>query len=182
MEEKVRCFIAINFPKEITGEVERVQEQINNKKIFVGRFIDDVNLHLTLKFLGEISAEEIGKVKGTLRKVGEERFAAKLGSLGVFSSNFIRIIWIKILGKGIFDLQKKIDDVLKDMFDKEERFMSHLTIARVKNVKDRKIFLQELKKINVRDLKFEVDRFSLIKSVLTEQGAEYSVLEEYVLK
>ena len=182
MEEKIRCFIAINFPKEVVEEIKRVQEQLSNKKIFSGKFIEDVNLHLTLKFLGEIPAEEVEKVKERLGGIDIEKFNVKLGGLGVFSSNFIRIVWIKIFGKGIFDLQKKIDGVLEEVLDKEGRFMSHLTIARVKNVKDRKIFLQELKKINVRDLKFEVDRFSLIKSVLTEQGAEHEVLEEYVLK
>jgi 2'-5' RNA ligase len=60
--------------------------------------------------------------------------------------------------------------------------MSHLTIVRVKKVKDKKIFLEELKKIKVQNLGFSVDRFYLLKSVLKPEGPEYSVIEKYDLK
>jgi len=45
-----------------------------------------------------------------------------------------RIAWIKVEGVGIWELQKRIDEALEDLFKKEERFMSHLTIARIKYV------------------------------------------------
>jgi len=60
--------------------------------------------------------------------------------------------------------------------------MSHLTIARVKKVKDKKLFLDELKKIKVQNLKFNVDKFYLISSNLRPEGPKYSILGEYGLE
>jgi len=59
--------------------------------------------------------------------------------------------------------------------------MSHLTIARIKGLKDKKGFLQDLKKIKIEKIKFKVDKFYLMKSELTAEGPRYSVLEEYNL-
>ena len=184
MEEKIRCFVAIDFPREVINEIERVQGELRKKKIFHGKFVEGENLHLTLKFLGEINIKKIKEVKKRLREIDFPDFVGVLSELGVFSQKFIRIVWIKILGSCVFELQKKIDGVLSkgNLFKKEERFMSHLTIARVKQVFDRKLFLKELKKISVRNLKFDVWGFCLMKSELKPEGPVYSVLGEYRLK
>ena len=184
MEEgRVRCFIAIDFPREIINEIERAQGEIEKKKIFRGKFTEGENLHLTLKFLGEIGSGTISGVRRRLREIGEnfERFGAELGELGIFSQKFIRIIWIQILGGKILELQKEIDKVLArdDLFKPEERFMSHLTIARVKGVNDRRIFFKKLKKVSVKKLKFEVPAFYLMKSELKTEGPVYSVVEKF---
>ena len=78
-------------------------------------------------------------------------------------------------------LQETIDEKLKDLFEPERRFMSHLTIARVKSIKDREKFLQELKKIKIEKMNFVVDRFKLKKSTLTSEGPVYETIEEYKL-
>jgi 2'-5' RNA ligase len=176
-KNKLRCFIAIDFPREIIKEVERVQNEIKKKNIFAGKFTEGENLHLTLKFLGEIDFERIEEVKKKLAEIKFGKFMAYLGELGVFNSDFIRIIWIHILGKQIIDLQNEIDKKMAECeFKREERFMSHLTIARVKNIKDKKIFLEKLKKVRVQNLGFLVDKLYLIKSELKEEGPVYSVL------
>jgi RNA 2',3'-cyclic 3'-phosphodiesterase len=183
MEDNItRTFIAIDLPREIINEVERVQGELQKKNIFHGKLTEPENLHLTLKFLGEISEEQIGKVKEKLKEVRFSKFEAYLGELGVFNPSYIKLVWIHIIEKKILELQKEIDEKLKDLFSKEQRFISHLTIARVKNVKDKKLFLQEIEKIKVQNLKFSVREFYLMKSELKESGPEYSILETYSLK
>ena len=59
--------------------------------------------------------------------------------------------------------------------------MSHLTIARVKNIKDKKEFLKELKKMEIKQIKFQVNEFYLMKSELTSKGPVYSVIKKYKL-
>jgi 2'-5' RNA ligase len=181
MDEKTRCFIAIDLPREIVNEIERIQNELKKKNNFTGKFVEGENLHLTLKFLGEVDEKQINEVKKKLEKVKPNKFMAYLGELGVFSSNFIRIIWVHVLGKQILELQKEIDESLKELFEPEKRFMSHLTIARVKDVKDRKIFLDELKKIKTQNIGFEVREFYLMKSELKPDGPVYSVLEKFDL-
>ena len=59
--------------------------------------------------------------------------------------------------------------------------MSHVTIARVKNVKDKRQFLEELRKIEFEKKKFIVDKFYLRESILHEKGPEYKIIEEFKL-
>ena len=71
---------------------------------------------------------------------------------------------------------------LKKLFKSEDRFMSHITIARVKSVKDKKRFLEELKNIKLKKINFVIDKFSLMESVLMPEEPEYKIIEEYTLK
>ncbi len=78
-------------------------------------------------------------------------------------------------------LQGIIDDKLKDLFKKEKRFMSHLTIARVKKVDNKKEFLENLSKIKIPEIKFEINSFYLMKSEPTDKGPKYEIVEKYGL-
>lgn len=177
-----RAFIAIDFSSEVIKEIARAQELLSKKK-FIGKLTELENLHLTFKFLGEIDDEKLEKVKEKLKNLKFNSFSAKLGDIGVFHYHKNpRLVWIKVLGKGIWDLQKQIDLVLKDIFPLEERFMSHLTIARLKYVKDKKGFDESLKALTVKDIIFSVENFKLMKSELRELGPVYFVIDKYSLK
>ncbi|MEK6850195.1 MAG: RNA 2',3'-cyclic phosphodiesterase [Nanoarchaeota archaeon] len=174
-----RAFICLEFPDEVIKEVARVQESLRNK-MFTGKFTELENLHLTLKFLGEIDDNMIGKVKEKLKEIKFASFRCSLGLSGTFSMRGNpRIVWIKLNGEGIWNLQKKIDSALQELFRPEERFMSHLTIARVKYVKDKKAFVEYVKKINVKEIKFDADCFKLKSSDLKMNGPVYKEIEKY---
>ena len=170
----MRTFISIDIPEEIKKEIKKIQSQLPE---FFGKKTETENLHLTLKFLGEIGEEELEKVKEKLREIKFNQFETEIDSMSVFSEKFIRIIWLHLSNGD--ELQKEIDEKLKDLFEKEKRFMNHLTIARVKNVKDKKIFLGKLNEIKIPKMKFVVDSFRLKKSVLEKQGPKYEIIEEY---
>ncbi len=172
----MRAFISINIPEEIKKEIKKIQDSLPE---FFGKKTELENLHLTLKFLGETEEKRIEEIKEKLREIKIEKFKTEIDEIGIFSPNFIRIVWLHM--KDCDNLQKQIDNALKNLFKPEKRFMSHLTIARVKGVKDKKRFLQELKKRKIEKIKFIVDKFYLMKSELTAEGPRYSVLEEYNL-
>ncbi|MEK6927227.1 MAG: RNA 2',3'-cyclic phosphodiesterase [Nanoarchaeota archaeon] len=179
-KELTRCFIALSVNEECLKEIIRVQEILSGYK-FVGKLIEPENLHLTLKFLGEVSEEKLEKIKLSLAKLKFEEFEGKLGEIGVFNfKGNPKIVQIKIGGKGVFDLQEKIDELLVECgYEKEKKFMSHLTIARLKYVHDKIGFGKYVSGIGVKDIKFKVDRIELIKSELRSPGPVYSVIEEY---
>ena len=172
--ERNRVFIAIETSDEVIKEVARLQELLTGVK-FTGKVTELENLHLTLKFLGEIDDEKLEEVKKRLKEIKFSEMKLKLGKIGTFS---IRgnpsIVWVKIEGKNIHELQKKIDDALKGLFKPEERFMSHLTIARIKYVKDKKGFLERIDSINARPIEFDVSEFKLKKSELKVLGPTYT--------
>jgi len=174
-----RTFICIEFPDSVIKEIARIQEVLSRKK-FTGKMTELGNLHLTLKFLGEIDVELLGKVKERLKGIKFHSFEAKLGELGTFMSyGKPKIVWVKLYGDGIWTLQKMIDSALEDLFKKEERFMSHITIARVKHVKDSGNFIDYVKNIGTKEVKFSVDGFKIKSSVLERLRPIYKDIAVY---
>ena len=176
----MRCFIALDLPREVMNQIEEIQNKIKKQNLFTGKFTETENLHLTLKFLGEIKEQQITEVKEKLKKIKSEKFQAELGEIGVFSKKFLKIIWIKL--KGAEKLQKQTDETLKDLFQPEHRFMSHITIARIEKVSDKNKLIAYLKHIKPKQFKFNIDKFFLKKSTLTPEGPVYEDISEYVLE
>jgi len=176
-----RTFIAINFPSDIIKEVARIQGIIS-KKPFTGKLIELENLHLTLKFLGEVNENILNKTKKALSTIKFPTLNLQLNHVGTFNyKNKPRIIWIKVTGN-IFTLQKQIDESLKDLLPPEERFMSHLTIARIKYVKSPSLFTDYISKIKPKKIKFQINNFKLKSSELHAQGPVYTTLRTYLLQ
>ena len=174
----MRTFISLNIPENIKEEITKIQ---NSLPEFTGKKTECENLHLTLKFFGEINEETLKKIKSRLDEIKIDKFETEIDEIGVFSPEFIKIIWVHL--KNCDELQKKIDERLSDIFEKEERFMSHLTIARVKKINgNKKKFLDNLHKIKVKSSKFIVDRFYLMKSELNKKSPVYTVLKEFSLE
>lgn len=179
-EGKTRAFICIDFPPEIIREVARVQGLISNKP-FTGEFTELENAHLTLKFLGELDEEIIKKVEESLSKIKFPPLNLKLAYAGTFSHKSMpRIAWIKVLGS-TGELQKKVDESLKEFFPEEKNFMSHVTIARIKYVEDKNSFKEHVKKIRVKNIEFSTNEFKLKKSELRKIGPLYTTIREFPL-
>ena len=172
-----RCFVSIDIPEELKRDIEKIQNLLPD---FQGRKTEPKNLHLTLKFLGEIDEKKVEEVKQKLGEINFNKFESEIDSIGVFSEKFVRIVWLHLTNCG--GLQKKVDGILSAEFKSEYRFMSHLTIARVKSLQDKKNFLEKLNKIKSDKMKFGVDSFRLKKSILTKKGPIYKTIEEYKLK
>jgi 2'-5' RNA ligase len=172
----MRTFISIDLNKETKDEIKRVQ---NSLPVFAGKKTEVESLHLTLKFLGEIDEYVLKRVEESLKKINFRKFKVKLGEIGFFKENFIKIVWIEL--KNCEELQKEIDDNLRNYFSKEEKFMPHITIARVKQIEDPDFFKKQLKKIKVKEVEFEVDKFKLKESKLRKEWPRYTDLGIYKL-
>ncbi len=182
--KRVRLFTSIGLPPEARNEAGRIQDFLAGKKLFKGSWTKPKNLHLTLKFLGEMEASEIGGVKSALKAVEFFPFDSTFGKLGVFADGRknVRILWIHLTGEGVVKLQKQVDLALNDRFPVEHRFMSHLTIARVKSISDNDTLLNEIVGIRCKPVRFEVSNFALMQSSLSSEGPAYDVLEKFPAK
>ena len=181
--EEIRCFISLELPREIMKYIEELQEQLTKNNFFYGKFTEIENLHLTLKFLGEISEDKVEQVKKKLKEIDFKEFEVFIGEMGVFSKRSFKILWVKLLNKKIIELQKLIDDKVRELgFSVEERFMGHITLARIKKVVKKTEFLNYIKNLKLRKIKFRVKDFVLKKSVLTREGPNYQDLERYSLR
>ena len=180
----MRAFIAIDLPENIKEELAKIQRQLPEAKM---KLVEKQNLHLTLRFLGEISDTQINKIKEKLREIKMKKFCSSLTSIGVFpSEKFVRIIWIGLKaekGEEIFQLREKIEKAVEEAgMKKDERFESHLTLARVKFIKDKKGFIEKINQIKVKPLEFFVTNFALKKSTLTKAGPIYEDILKFELQ
>ena len=119
----MRVFIGIDFPKEVREEIRKIQERLPE---FKGKKTELENIHLTLKFLGEIDERLVERVKEKLKDIKFESFEFKVNKIGVFSEKFVRIVWLGIdetdrESKKLWELQQKIDSQLEGFFEKEKR-------------------------------------------------------------
>lgn len=176
----MRVFVAMDIPKNIREKIKKLQKKIPE---FKGKFTEAENLHLTLKFLGNVNEEKIELVKEKLRSIKIKKFESVIDEIGFFdnrrSDKYTKQIVIWLHMANCEELQKEIDEKLSDLFEKEKRFMGHLTIARVKDVKNKKEFLGELNEIKLDKLKFLVENFKLKKSVLSREGPAYEDISIY---
>lgn len=169
----MRCFIALDLPEKIKDYLESLQKNFGS---ISGKFVEINNLHLTLRFLGEIKESQVNLIKEKLSKIKFESFKVKLGGLGVFPSRkFAKIVWVSLEpANKIIELKDQIDFALKNMdFSEDKKFKSHITLIRIKSIKDKKRFFDVLDKIKIEPLEFKVDSFVFKKSVLAETGPEY---------
>jgi RNA 2',3'-cyclic 3'-phosphodiesterase len=180
--EKARCFVALDLPQEMIDSIREYQKELSLKNLCKGRLTNPDNMHLTLKFLGEIPLALVEKARNNLKNVKFNTFFTNITKAGVFNEKFIRIVWLALGKEEVLDLQRKVDDALEDDFDREARFMGHVTIVRVNSVKDKDVLIDYLRRNPLPDLQAKIVSFSLIKSTLTPEGPIYEVIEKYSAK
>jgi len=178
----MRCFISIDLSEEAQKELETVQHAIFEDAILLN--VKPENIHLTLKFFGEIDSKKIESVKNALAGLKIKKFKARLGNIGVFPDyHFIRVVWAGIEPhETINEIHKSLELCLGKLgFQFDSVFESHATISRVKGVKNKEMFIEKLKKIQLNPVEFDVESIKLKKSELTREGPVYEDLFELKL-
>jgi 2'-5' RNA ligase len=188
MDEKpVRAFLAIDLPVEILDEIGSIQSELKKTLQGVVRWVRPEAIHLTLKFFGNLSTDEIMSVSRTVgdHASGTKPFALDVEKLGVFPDiNRPRVLWIGIGGDvdPLIRFQKSMEQKLHEKgFAKEDRpFRPHLTLARIKEPKGL-IGLAKIieKKDNCVAGHFNAAGLALFRSQLTPKGAIYTKLAQF---
>ena len=178
----MRTFISLEPPKEIRDYLFEIQKKLKSSSAKI-KWIAKKHLHLTLLFIGEIDETKLQQIKEILSKIKYKKFELNLDKIGVFpDEKNVRIIWIGLNPKNkVIELQQKIDSELLDLIKKDKEFKAHLTLGRVKLIKNKEKFKEKLN-LDIEKKKFEVIEFKLIKSELTKDGPKYTDLEVYELR
>ena len=191
--EKIRSFIAIELPGELKQALAELQRKFNSAGSLPVKWVDPGNIHLTLKFLGDIDADSPGKIMKALEEAasGITSFNIEVRGLGVFPNmNRIQVIWVGLHGEleKLGQLQKRIETSLKPLgFPPENRpFTPHLTLARVRDYArpdERQKLGQVISAANFEGkYTIKVTAVNLMRSQLTREGPIYSKLGAVTLK
>lgn len=188
----MRTFIAIDLPKEIKDSLSRLQEQLKTSGADV-RWVEEQNIHLTLKFLGEVNEKTLEKIINIIEEVTKDKnsFSLRVSSLGAFPKpDYPRVIWVGIDegDKETKEIAKELEEKIADMgIPLENRpFSSHITIGRTRSTLNREKLVQNLRtaaeNIGKENLTCRVTKITLFKSTLTPRGPIYEALKETSLK
>jgi 2'-5' RNA ligase len=182
----IRAFIAIKIipSEEFIHSFQVLKNQLANEKI---NWVDIDNLHLTLKFLGNVSVETILIIKSELKKIGSiPCFHFQIDGIHLFKDiHTPRVIYSEVkAGHELYDLAEEVDNCLfkLQLFPGEKKFIPHLTLGRIKslNGKDNlELVLHDFRKVYFQ--KVECREFILFESKLNSSGPIYKPLEIFKL-
>jgi 2'-5' RNA ligase len=187
----MRVFIAIDIDDSIRAELNDLQHQLQSKadtKRNDVKWVSPKNVHLTLKFLGEIKDEQVVDVCNIVKDVAgrHKSFELAVESVGCFGGRSARVLWVGFgQGKeGLLQLQKDLEERLASAgWPPETReFTGHLTLCRVKNVKagfKLAALIEDYKDFKLGTM--PADSVCVYQSQLTPSGPVYTVLGNYKL-
>ena len=183
-----RAFIAVEIDSPNKQKLSELITLLKKTDTDV-KWVNENQMHLTLKFLGNIEETKAQEVSLALESIAKDfkEFYISLSKLDVFPNiNKPRVVWVAIdEGKDTLKLlADKIESRLEKIgFEKEKReFKAHLTLGRVKSLKNISQLTEVIQKTDFQSQdKIKINALILFQSTLTPKGAIYAPLAEIIL-
>ena len=173
----LRLFVGIGLPPDLKLRISLLCTGVPK-----ARWVDAGNFHLTLRFIGEVDEGVASDIDAALLRLSAPRFSLALAGVGQFGT---RMLWFGVEKNPVLlQLQAKVESALQRAGIPPEgrRYTPHVTLARLRQPLGPRVpaFLAE--HALFRAPPFDVDRFSLIASYLTKNGAIYEDQADYPLR
>jgi len=187
--EKIRAFISIDIDSpEIISKIMQIQKEIESLNAAKMKPVEPQNLHYTIRFLGNITNEQVDEIYKILQKVELEPFQLVVKGMGAFPSiSRPRVIWVGA-GEGsekVISIYDQIEKGLRKLGFKPEgkQYIPHCTIFRVKFITKKPVLTKKLTDLaNITLGNIEVNSVKLKRSQLTPKGPVYTTLREITAK
>lgn len=192
--QPIRTFIAIELNDALHHALADVQARFKREEIARAiRWVAPENIHITLKFLGDVDATHLPALERAIARVCNEfaPFTLTIGGAGAFpNTRKPNVIWVGARGQVdvAARLAEQIDAACATFgFAREERaFTPHLTLGRVKrdaSPSERQRIGALIESAHISDLgELRVERVAVMKSDLTPEGSVYTRLAECALR
>ena len=185
-EEIYRSFIAFDIEHpSILERIRMVQEELAATRADL-KLVEPQNIHVTVRFLGEIPRRKVEQVCEEMKRVSFPPFNISLRGVGAFPNpRRPRVVWVGI-GEGAKEISEIFSQleqgIVKLGFQREDRgFSPHLTVARVRSGRNVERLAERLAELANYDIgSFQAKTLRLKRSVLTGSGPTYSTLYETV--
>lgn len=175
----IRLFIALDLPEIIKYQIQGLGGSLPKAKI-----VSQEQLHLTLKFIGEVESSQVLDIEETLEGIELSEFQIRLKGVGVFPPRgSARVLWVGVEEDGALTrLRNKIESDLAriGLPRSKQKFKPHITVARIQKSPTARI--QQVIAANslLETPRFLVEGFSLYSSQLTPKGAIHSCRRSYL--
>jgi 2'-5' RNA ligase len=185
-DKRLRLFVAITIPERVRNEMIAVQRELKPLALGDVRWTNAEQLHLTLKFLGNVPASSVEAVKQSLAEAcaGAVPFHLRAEGTGFFpNEREPRVVWVGFAGgeNDLADLQLRIERQLAPFAEKPgaEKFLAHATLGRFQKYRRHKT---EMLLPRARALanhffgEWRVETAGLFRSELSPSGARHTEL------
>jgi 2'-5' RNA ligase len=176
----MRLFVALSLP-----------EMVRNRLALLGggvpgaNWLPPENLHLTLRFIGEVSPPEARDIDGALARLGGEPLRIELAGVGQFGDRRnAKVLWVGVRpNPALTALRDRIESALvrAGLPPESRKYFPHVTLARLRNAPVERVgrFLESYGDFSLPG--FTVDRFTLYSSLRGNQSSVYRPEAEYPL-
>ena len=176
----MRLFVGIALPEDLRARLSGLQQGVPG-----ARWVDPDNLHLTLRFIGEVDSVQAHDLDAALVQVRAARFGMTLAGVGCFGQGRkSRALWVGVEPVPELDrLQHRVERAVQAAgFSPEGRkFKPHITLARFKGDPGHWLHEHLAHHAAFRAESFEVREFVLYSSLLAQAGAIYTPEAAYRL-
>ncbi len=176
----MRLFVAVPLPEAVRERLAGLRTGLPG-----ARWVSADNMHVSLRFVGEVDEGVAEDLDAALSAVHGPAFDLSLAGVGCFQSGRrVRVVWASVDGSAaLTHLHGKVESaVVRSGFGPEGRkFKPHVTLARLKNTPVGKVsgFLEAGHGFSAGPV--PVTRFTLYRSHLNRDGAQYEALADYPL-
>jgi len=178
----MRLFIALELPEQIRECIALTNNAFSSMDI-EAKWVPTGNMHITLKFLGEVAENALAKVKQCITDAvaNVESFDVTIEGTGSFGRP-PRVVWAGV-GEGreeIAAVMRSLENALSFIMKESREATPHMTIARIASCADVKRFMECIEDMKTRRFgSFRAESIALKKSVLKPEGPVYSTIETF---
>lgn len=175
-----RLFVAIDLPEQVKETLAHLRSDLPG-----ARWVPAEQLHLTLRFIGDVDELTLQSIKGALKTVRATAFDLGLSGIGHFpSAKNPRVLWVGMtVSQPLLILQRQVEQAVNEagLPPEERKFSPHITIARLKDTPARPVLDLEKRKGAFASPPFTITDFHLYASKLTGSGAIHTRVATYQL-
>ena len=176
----IRLFVGLALPEDVTRRLALLGGGIPG-----ARWMDEEQLHLTLRFIGEVDGAQFDDIRLALSAVQSPAFPLTLSGMGHFGDGRkLRALWAGVApSPDLVGLQERVESVLvrAGLVPEGRKFTPHVTLARLRDAPVARVadFLGAHGLFSAGP--FPVEEFQLFSSHLSAAGSVYDVEETYAL-
>jgi 2'-5' RNA ligase len=176
----IRLFVAIPLPVDVRAQLGALQSGLSN-----ARWIDKENMHLTMRFIGEVHEPDVQEIDSVLSQLIEPAIPVELHGLGYFERRGrAHSVWVRIKkSDALVHLQAKIERTLVTfgLEPEKRKYTPHVTLARIHDMPVERLvpWLSEIGDFSVPV--FMADQFVLVETIRGHGGATYTPIARYDL-
>lgn len=176
----MRLFVALPIPRKVAQSIMLIQGGVPG-----ARWQTAEQLHITLRFIGEVDGREAAMLDDALAGIEAPAFDLQLHGVGQFGNKQPHALWAgSRKSEALEHLQRKVDTAIRRVGQPQDahKFTPHVTVARLRNPENRKMIAWLAAHGLFTSPEFRVDAFHLYSSRLTSDGSVYAVEREYPLE